>query len=344
LLKKQAGFIFALMGICFLLVPPGTSLAAANATVNATIRITVCGNGIKEAGEECDNADFGGQSCRSRGYLSGGLSCSPACELVTTACFGSPPSLPSGGGGPVAGAPVETSVNFSGRAYPLSKITILKDGQAAITAVSGPDAQFNISLTGLSGGNYSFSVLGEDNLGRRSTLFTFPLYVTQGTATRISVIFLTPTIDVDKQEVKKGDNITIFGQTVPYGEVSISVDAPQELLVKSEADKNGVYLYTFNTGLLEAGGHLVKARAALDSVASAYSTAVSFTVGGKNVEKEQVREKAEDFNQDGKVNLIDFSILAYWYKRASPPLTVDLNNDGKVTLVDFSIMVSGWTG
>jgi hypothetical protein len=57
--------------------------------------------------------------------------------------------------------------------------------------------------------------------------------------------------------------------------------------------------------------------------------------------------KKPDLNCDKKVNLIDFSILAYWYKR---PLTkeakqkVDLNGDGKVDLVDFSIMAYYWTG
>jgi len=55
--------------------------------------------------------------------------------------------------------------------------------------------------------------------------------------------------------------------------------------------------------------------------------------------------KKGDVNGDGKVNLADFSILAYWYKR---PLTdaakaqVDLNNDGKITLADFSILAYYW--
>jgi len=54
-----------------------------------------------------------------------------------------------------------------------------------------------------------------------------------------------------------------------------------------------------------------------------------------------------DINHDGKVNIVDFSILAYWYKR---PLTadalkqcIDQNSDGKVTLADFSILAYYWT-
>ena len=54
-----------------------------------------------------------------------------------------------------------------------------------------------------------------------------------------------------------------------------------------------------------------------------------------------------DLNGDGKVNIVDFSILAYWFKR---PLTaaavkqcVDQTQDGKVSLADFSILAYYWT-
>lgn len=54
--------------------------------------------------------------------------------------------------------------------------------------------------------------------------------------------------------------------------------------------------------------------------------------------------KQQDINSDGKVNLIDFSIAAYWYGKPSPPANVDFNADGKVNLIDFSIMAFYWTG
>jgi len=51
-----------------------------------------------------------------------------------------------------------------------------------------------------------------------------------------------------------------------------------------------------------------------------------------------------DFNHDGYVNSIDFSILLYYWKK-NPPYKnpcVDMNKDGKVDSVDFSIMLSQW--
>lgn len=54
-----------------------------------------------------------------------------------------------------------------------------------------------------------------------------------------------------------------------------------------------------------------------------------------------------DVNDDCKVDLVDFSIAAYWYKRPLPArfLAVEkskLSGDGQVTLRDFSIMAYWW--
>lgn len=51
-----------------------------------------------------------------------------------------------------------------------------------------------------------------------------------------------------------------------------------------------------------------------------------------------------DFNCDGKVNSVDFSILLYYWK-SKPPFSnksVDINKDAKVDSVDFSIMLFEW--
>ncbi|MDP2930289.1 MAG: hypothetical protein Q8N56_01625 [bacterium] len=65
-----------------------------------------------------------------------------------------------------------------------------------------------------------------------------------------------------------------------------------------------------------------------------------FTIMGRTVA--QVFRPG-DINEDGKVDLIDFSILLYNY---GIPINkkADLNNDGVVDLVDFSIMLYWWTG
>src|SRR3989344_7797195 len=249
----------------------------------------------------------------------------------------SPP--PSGGGGG-GGGDSQVAVNFSGPAYPLSRVTLLKDGQIAARTVAGPDAKFQISLTDISGGDYLFSVYGEDRNSIRSTPSTFPVVLTSGANTNISAIFLAPTISVDKSEVKRGDNIAIFGQSAAESQISIIVNSEEEHFGRAQSDKNGVYLYNLDTLLLEYGEHSVKSKATVSNEISTFGKSVAFKIGTKSILAPEPLKcpAAGEVNGDCRVNLIDFSIVAFWYKRLSPPRSVDFNGDGRVDLVDFSIM------
>jgi hypothetical protein len=251
-----------------------------------------------------------------------------------------------GGGGYFAPPAPITNVTMSGSAYPSSKVFILKDGQVALQTIAGPDANFTASLTGLSGGNYTFSVYGQDSTGLRSSLFTFPVMITPGATTLISGIFLSPTIDVDKQEVKQGDTLTIFGESVPDQQVRIQVNSAQTLLLQATSTGTGAYIYDLDTAVLAMGSHSTKSKAIAGSLISQDSVLRAFTVGTENVAAQPVLAcpPKGDLNGDCRVNLIDFSILAYWYKRPGFPKAYDLNGDGVLNLTDFSIMAYYWTG
>jgi len=256
-----------------------------------------------------------------------------------------------GGGGGGGGGAITTgraSVTFSGRAYPMSYVTVLKDGQETITTIAGPDAIFEVTLSGLSSGDFNFSLYGTDDAGRRSSLFTFPVYVTANTSTTVSGIFISPTLAVDKETVAQGDNLAIFGQTSPDSNVTIAVNSENSIFAQVSSDNDGVYLYNFDTSVLELGQHFTKSKSAVASTISSYSRSVGFVVGDISIPIDGVETGVcggiADLNCDGRVNLIDFSIEAYWYLRLSPPAQVDLNGDGGVDLVDFSIMAYYWTG
>ena len=263
------------------------------------------------------------------------------------------PPAGGGGGGGGGGFPgVQTAVIFSGKAYPKSVVTLLKDAQIAATTIAGSDASFQINLTNISGGNYIFSLYSEDNNGNRSSLVTFPVSVTTGATTNVSGIFIAPTIAVDKSEVKRGENVAIFGQSVPSADIVISVHSDQEYFSKTISDKNGIYLDNFDTSFLDYGGHTTKSKASIgNQLVSGYSYAVNFTVGTQTVLAEPTKKcpARGDLNNDCRVNLVDFSIASYWYKGIlSDTMKVTerekLNGDGKINLVDFSIMSFYWTG
>lgn len=323
--------------------------------ITATVKLGLCGDSIIGTGEQCDGSALGGASCTSRGFPSGTLTCDASCNFNTSACVTTTGGNNNGGGGgggsPSSPSIPNTNVVFSGRAYPLSRVSILKDGQIVVTTIAGPDSNFTATISSLSTGNYIFVVYGEDKNNIRSSLFTFPIYITSGVTTKIGGIFIAPTIAVDKSEVKQGDNIAIFGQSTPASEITISVNSEEEFFVKKMSDASGVYLLNFDTSVLEMGQHNTKSKVALNGEISSFSKVIGFAVGTKNVLAQlpiQSVMKA-DLNGDKRVNLVDFSIAAYWYKRplsaVFKPIEIErLNGDGKIDLVDFSIMAFNWTG
>jgi len=305
------------------------SVYASNQEASTSGTGPVCGNGVVESGEQCD-AGGSNAACPA--------ACSASCAINSCGGGGA-----SGGGGYFA--PSETKVIFSGRAYPGSRVTLLKDAQITAQTVADSAANFRISISGLSTGSYIFGVYSEDNQGRRSSLLTFPTSVTFGVAIEIGSIFITPTIAIDKSQVKHGENIAIFGQSTPEANITVSINSEEEFFGQIIADANGAYLYNFDTAKLVVGQHLTKSKAATGGVVSSFGKAVNFTVGAKTVLAQSPALPAKgDFNHDSRVNLIDFSITAYWYKRVNPPASIDLNGDGKVDLIDFSIMAFNWTG
>jgi len=145
------------------------------------------------------------------------------------------------------------------------------------------------------------------------------------------------------------DNITILGQSVPLGDIVISVNSDEEFFARTISDKDGIYLYNFDTSILEYGPHNTKSKASIgNQLVSGFSYSVSFKVSTRNVSKDTISEAPTDLkgdsNNDNRVNLVDFSVVAFWYKRPSPPPENDLNSDGVVNLVDLSILAFYWTG
>lgn len=59
---------------------------------------------------------------------------------------------------------------------------------------------------------------------------------------------------------------------------------------------------------------------------------------------EEVKECKEiaDLNCDGYVDIVDFSIMIYWFDKTPVPKRVDLKPDNKIDIHDFSVMAYYW--
>lgn len=240
-------------------------------------------------------------------------------------------------------SPIETKVVFQGKAYPGAEITILKDGQVAVIIPAGPQADFKTELSGLTPGTYTFGLWAEDKAGRRSTTYSFTVYISYGTITTVSGIFLSPTIELEKEEIEQGELLNISGQTAPISKVNIHINSEEEIIEETRADQAGDWFYALGTKTLAKGAHTIKVRAiSTEDLLSSFSQVLEFTLKEKATTPPQIEPTPCDLNGDDKVNLVDFSILLYWWGRNNPD--VDANDDGIINLTDFSIMLYYWTG
>lgn len=271
--------------------------------------------------------------------------------IATSTQQSATPASSGGGGGGGGGGSGSAQAIFSGRSYPGSDVTILKDGRVIATTRVGESAAFSVTVRNLVGGTYLFGVYAEDDLGNQSSTIPIPVSITAGATTNINGIFLAPTIDTDKKEVKKGNPIRVFGRSVPDSMITITVNSETELYFQAPSDADGVYAYSFLTTPLEYGDHSTKSNASRTGEISRTSKTVEFVVSDRDVLRSPAPEPAGtcggrrgDLNCDGRVNLIDFSIDAFWYKKSGFPEKDDLNSDGQINIVDLSIMAANWTG
>jgi len=256
-----------------------------------------------------------------------------------------PTPAPSGGGGGGGGgytAPISGEIGtiiLQGTAYPNSTVSIYNDGVLTTSIKAGGTAKFNVKLEKIAAGNRVIGINSVDSNGRKSITVNFNVTLGSNAIITLTDILLSPTIDLSSLRLAKGDKLRIFGQSAPVSEVNVHV-ASEETVTKIVADSNGAYSMIFDTKSLAEDGHTAKSRSILEKIVSPFSHVLQFTVGKGGV------LKTADSNKDGRVNIIDFSILLFWWGTTQQKgLDVaDKNGDRKVNIVDFSIMLFQWTG
>lgn len=346
-----------------------SALGAGTADVSVQVRFFECDDGVDNDGDAlidypddagCDNATDDDETDMAVPQCSDGSDndgdgrtdypADPGCDSVND---NNEINLSGGGsgGGSTSSRSEAASVTFSGRAYPLSTIIILQDGEEVLRTIAGPDARFTAALQDVVAGTSVFSAYAEDSESRRSTLFTTSLRLSDNTETTISGVFLPPTVDTDKMEVRRGDDIAIFGKSGPSAPIVVQVNSREPQFLNTVSDDDGVYFASFDTSLLEMGSHTAKAKENIADAVTQYGAVISFTVGTRNILRQARLPtiRKGDLNEDGQVNLTDFSVAAFWYQRALSGSIVSrererLNGDGKINLTDFSIMAFQWSG
>ena len=247
---------------------------------------------------------------------------------------------PGGGGGGARPQVPELeglgSVVLQGKAYPNALVTILRNGAVNASLKANVDGTFIRTFTNVPSGISTYSIFGEDVRGRKSTTLSFTISVAANSITTISDIFLPPTIDTPAT-VNRNSILPINGQAFPSSTISILVTS-QEITKETNSNEIGDWQQNFSTAVLEEGTHFARAKAlSVDGGQSIFSEVRVFAV----LPPTDVICRNGDLNSDGRVNLIDFSIMIFWWQALNS--CADQNSDGVVNIIDFSILLFWWT-
>ncbi len=364
--------LITLLSLCFFLW--GSTAQALTSVATTTLTISICGDSLINAGEDCDipgeigtysttiagrqcgtNCLFGpycgdgilqtiySEECDDGNNIDGDFCAADCLEEEADSGGGS-----SGGGGNSGGGGQDeelgdTQVSIQGRAFPNVTVNILIDGEAVGTVRTNSRGEFLFNVS-TDPGTASFSFWANDSNGTRSLTVNTTFDVTQGAVTNLNGILIPPTIRTGTATVNPGAIITLTGQTVPNVNVEVSIDNGARVLTTT-SNASGQWSVDFDTSTVSAATHNAKARfntgTGVLKTESTYGTALSLNVG---VEGQATSNS--DLNRDGKVNLIDFSILIFWWGtpggNSNPP--ADINGNARVGLEDFSILLFNWTG
>lgn len=258
------------------------------------------------------------------------------------------PPIPPGPQGPMNMSEVDVAL-FRGFAYPNSTVSLIKNGVLLGQVQAASNGSFEIHVHNLAPGTYSFGIRAEDGQKLQSKLLLFTIFISTSITTVVDGIFIPPTLTSDKVEVKKGESVVFSGTSIPNAEIRLSVTSQFELLKKVFASSSGFWTYTLDTASLTVGNYTARVRSLTKTDLSPYSDDLSFRVGDTTRLRAKIggltgfRKKC-DLNNDNRVNLLDFSIMAFWYKRIGFPAPVDLNSDKSINLTDLSILAYCWTG
>jgi len=350
------------------------NITSAQSVATTSFQLSICGNEIVDANEDCDvlgetgvySQTIVGRQCNAScffgpycgdGILQSGFSeecddgnnddgdfCSATCTIEPAGSGGGGSS--GGGSGGSGGSSQElgdTQITVSGVGYPGRTINFILDTDSIGSVRAGSNGRFEFA-TDADPGTATLGMWSTDTSGTRSLTLNNTFDVTQGAITNLTGIILPPTISVPNQNVDPGAVVNVSGQSAPNATVELHID-DSDPVETTTANDNGQWSYSLDTGTLSISEHILRARTIVGNppltTESSFSTSLQLFVG-----VDGQATQPSDLNRDGPVNLIDFSILIFWWQTnggdSDPP--ADINQNSNVGLEDFSILLFNWTG
>ena len=253
-----------------------------------------------------------------------------------------PPPPPGGGGGGSQG-----SINISGTAYPNAPVTVLRDSNIVSIVNANTSGNFSVTLNNQPTGTYTYTLYATDQNGIRSPSLGFEQVISKNVISTVSGLIIAPTIQQSLVSVKQGDMVTFSGYSAPNVSVTLTFSGKSAFTRLTNSNASGLYSYSLSTSDLQKGEYFVNSYSLVNFVNSPLSFSLRFIVGDQTVVPPPTGDcRRSDLNCDGRVDLVDFSILLYFWEE--PDFTrnprADIDKSGDIGLRDLSIMLYDWTG
>jgi len=238
------------------------------------------------------------------------------------------PVIPTSGGAFVR----QNIVIFEGRAFPGAEVfliekLLLEDKLIKQRAEISMIGDFTIIDMSVPVGYHTFSLMVRDIEGRQAQTKTYNIDY-PGEYFAIKNILIPPTIGLVRSVIKKGEPLEIIGYASFLNRVIIEIN---NVTYRTRAGEDGSYHFLIND-VFPLGRYSIKIKQQDFSTGreSDFSTTKNFSVS-------DFKEITADFNDDGTINIADWSIfLALWKDKDE---RIDLNMDGEINIGDLSVFL-----
>jgi hypothetical protein len=263
-------------------------------------------------------------------------------DTATPVAAVTPSPTPSSGGGFIQGR-----IYISGTAYPNSAVTVTRDAFIVSNLTADFSGNFSTTINNQPPGTYTYTFYATDADGSKSATIGYERTIQHFVQAGLSGVIVPPTLRSSNSSVKQGESITFTGYTAPNAPVTLTFTGQKNFTQNVTSVGNGNYTYSLATSPLSKGTYYIRANSVVNGQTSNNSYSVMFIVGDVTVVPPPAGQcKRSDLNCDGSVNLVDFSILLYFWDQRdfSRNSRVDIDGDGDADLKDLSIMLYDWTG
>jgi len=247
-----------------------------------------------------------------------------------------------GGGGSGGGSQqditktVVTTISFSGVAYPYATVSVQQIGGASATLVAGPDGVFTGSINGIPSESSLLVISATDTFGLQSPLIIKTVAIKEGYVTQIDGLAFAPTLQASKLDFLPTESLNFYGTGKGQSTVLLYIDTEASPLV-SETLNDGTYHISTPSLYFSPGVYTI-----YSVMKDSLSRSRIITVSSIDKTVPEPGSVAGDCNADTKINIADFSILSYWFKRPNPPSCADIDGSGTVSIHDFSVLAFYW--